>query len=247
MASTNLQGSEKCVVNAFCECWRAGNIKRPKPAAPGRQLSLVSAPSFRDIPKLKVNLNRTDLMNCKSTDIPGLLIIEPGQLNDSRGFFMESYSRRKYIELGIDDEFVQDNISLSLKSGTIRGMHYQLEPMAQSKLIRTIRGKTLNVVVDLRKGSPAYGKWTAITLLPKQFRLLYVPRGLANGFCSLEDSTEIEYKVDAYYSPEHERSFRWNDAELDIDWPVTDPILSEKDRAAPPFKEAEHNFTYREK
>lgn len=185
-------------------------------------------------------------MNCKPTDIPGLLIVEPRLFDDNRGFFMESYSRRKYSELGIVQEFVQDNFSLSLKAGTIRGMHYQLEPMAQSKLIRTIRGKTLNVVVDLRQGSPAFGKWTAIAMSPEQFRLLYVPRGLANGFCSLEDSTEIEYKVDAYFSQEYERSFCWNDAELGIDWPVTDPILSDKDRTAPPFKEAEHNFAYKE-
>jgi dTDP-4-dehydrorhamnose 3,5-epimerase len=164
-----------------------------------------------------------------------VLLIQPERFGDSRGFFSETYSRRTLAEAGITDEFVQDNHSLSAGAGTVRGLHYQLPPFAQAKLVRVTRGSILDVAVDLRQGSPTFGHHVTQPLSADAWNQLFVPVGFAHGFCTLEPDTEVVYKVTAYYSRAHDRGIRWNDPGLDIDWPV-DPakaLLSDKDRAHP--------------
>ncbi len=157
---------------------------------------------------------------------------------------MEYYVRDKFRKLGIKTEFVQDNHSLSIKRGTVRGMHYQMNPKAQSKLVRVVRGEIVNVVVDIRRGSPTFGQWLSVGLSSENKRQLFIPRGFANGYCTLAEQTEVCYKVDEYYAPNFDRAFRWNDSQVAIDWPVNEPVLSERDRNAPAFADAENNFEY---
>ena len=183
-------------------------------------------------------------MKCSTTGFEGVLLIEPVVKDDNRGFFMECYVRKEFEKFGITAEFVQDNHSLSTSKGTIRGMHYQVNPKAQSKLVRVVRGEILNVVVDIRRGSPTYGQWQGFDLSAANKKLLFIPKGFANGYCTLVDDTEICYKVDEYYSPEFDRAFRWNDPQINIEWPVTDPILSDRDRQAPGLNGVENNFVY---
>ena len=165
--------------------------------------------------------------------LPEVRLIVPERFRDERGFFSESYSRRALAEAGIGEEFVQDNHSLSRPVGTVRGLHYQLPPYAQAKLVRVTRGAVLDVAVDLRRGSPTFGRHVSATLSAEAWNQLYVPIGFAHGFCTLEPDTEIVYKVDAYYSREHDRGILWDD--LGIGWPVdpTAAVLSVKDRALP--------------
>jgi len=183
-------------------------------------------------------------MKIVETKLPGVKLIEPVVFEDSRGFFMESYNFRKFGELGISVTFVQDNHSLSKDKGVLRGLHYQLNPMAQSKLVRVTAGAIFDVVVDIRQGSPTYGQWESFVLSAENKLQLFVPRGFAHGFCTLEPNTEVLYKVDNYYSPEHDRGIAWNDPALGIPWPVEHPILSEKDARHPRLAEAENNFRY---
>ena len=185
-------------------------------------------------------------MRLIETDLPGVYIIEPKVFEDERGWFMESYSYKAFKELGIDAVFVQDNHSYSKRAGTLRGIHFQNDPMAQSKLVRCTKGKILDVAVDLRKGSPTYKKWVMVELSEENKRMLYIPKGFGHAFLTLTDDVEVQYKVDQYYSKEHDRSIRWNDPEIGIDWPVKDPILSEKDRNAPFLKNSDCNFVYTE-
>jgi dTDP-4-dehydrorhamnose 3,5-epimerase len=163
---------------------------------------------------------------------------------DNRGFFMECYVREKFMKLGITAEFLQDNHSLSNEKGTVRGMHYQMNPKAQSKLVRVVRGEILNVVVDIRKGSPTFGQWFGVNLSAENKRQLFIPKGFANGYCTLTELTEVCYKVDEYYAPNFDRAFRWDDPQVAIDWPVADPALSGRDRTAPAFADADNNFEY---
>jgi len=183
-------------------------------------------------------------MKIVETKLPGVKLIEPVVFEDSRGFFMESYNFRKFGELGISVTFVQDNHSLSKDKGVLRGLHYQLNPMAQSKLVRVTAGAIFDVVVDIRQGSPTYGQWESFVLSAENKLQLFVPRGFAHGFCTLEPNTEVLYKVDNYYSPEHDRGIAWNDPALGIPWPAEHPILSEKDARHPRLAEAENNFRY---
>lgn len=183
-------------------------------------------------------------MKVMETDLPGVLIIEPRVFEDERGWFMESYSYRVFKELGIDVVFVQDNHSYSKRKGTFRGIHFQNNPMAQAKLIRCTRGKILDVAVDLRKGSPTYKKWIMVELSEENKRMLFIPKGFGHAFLTLTDDVEVQYKVDQYYSKEHDRSIRWNDPDIGIDWPIKDPIISEKDRNAPFLKDSDCNFVY---
>ena len=183
-------------------------------------------------------------MKVIETELPEVLIIEPRVFEDERGWFMESYSYRVFKELGIDVVFVQDNHSYSKKKGTLRGIHFQNDPMAQSKLVRCTRGRILDVAVDLRKGSPTYKKWIMLALSEENKRMLFIPRGFGHAFLTLTDDVEVQYKVDQYYSKEHDRSIRWNDPDIGIDWPIKDPILSEKDRNAPFLKDSDCNFIY---
>ena len=173
-------------------------------------------------------------MQVSKTPIDGLLIIEPKIFVDPRGMFYEVYSESRYEEHGILC-FVQDNHSVS-KKGVLRGLHYQVNP-GQGKLVRVTRGEIFDVAVDIRKQSPTYGKWWGLSLSETNNFQLYIPIGFAHGFCVLSESAEVLYKCSDYYSPENERGILWNDPDLAIDWPVKDPILSEKDAVYPLFSE----------
>lgn len=171
-------------------------------------------------------------------------LLEPKVFGDHRGFFMESYNDKVFEELGLCYTFIQDNQSLSAEAGTLRGLHYQLEPYAQTKLVRVINGAIYDVIVDIRKGSPTYGKWQGFILTAENKRQLLIPKGFAHGLCTLVKNTEVMYKVDNYYSFEHERGILWNDPQLNIDWPVREPILSSKDTKHPTMEDAENTFVY---
>ncbi|MBU3758422.1 MAG: dTDP-4-dehydrorhamnose 3,5-epimerase [Candidatus Omnitrophica bacterium] len=172
-------------------------------------------------------------------DLPGLVLVEPMVLEDSRGFFYESYREDLFKLGGIQERFVQDNHSRSSR-GVLRGLHYQTEPMAQGKLVRVIRGSVFDVAVDIRPDSPAFGRHQAILLSAQNKKMLYVPPGFAHGFCVLEDDTEFLYKTTQFYSPVHERGILWSDPDLGIDWPRFDQdyILSAKDRNYPRLRDA---------
>jgi len=172
------------------------------------------------------------------------LLLEPKVFGDYRGFFMESYNSQVFEELGLSYTFIQDNHSLSAEAGTLRGLHYQLNPFAQTKLVRAVRGAIYDVIVDIRKESPTYGQWQGFILTEENKRQLLVPRGFAHGFCTLVKNTEVIYKVDNYYSAEHDRGISWNDPHLNIDWTVREPILSEKDTKHPDLNEAENTFIF---
>jgi dTDP-4-dehydrorhamnose 3,5-epimerase len=181
-------------------------------------------------------------MKIIETGLSGAVIIEVNVFGDHRGFFMESYNTARFHEQGITKTFIQDNHSLSVETGVIRGMHYQLNPKAQTKLVRVTSGAIYDVIVDIRSNSPTFGKWTSVILSAENKRQLFVPVGFAHGFCTLVPNTEVLYKVDEYFSPEHDRGIAWNDPEPGIDWPITNPILSEKDQKHPYLADAEINF-----
>jgi dTDP-4-dehydrorhamnose 3,5-epimerase len=182
-------------------------------------------------------------MNVIKTNIEGLLIIEPDVFGDTRGYFFETYSKSKYGELGIGKDFVQDNISRSLK-GTIRGLHYQIGDKAQGKLCHVIKGKVLDVSVDIRFESPTFGQIFSIELSAVDKKQLWIPPGFAHGFSVLSDEVIFYYKCTNYYSKQNERAILYNDPELSIDWKVENPIVSEKDQNAKLFKEIEKDFIY---
>ena len=173
------------------------------------------------------------------------ILIKPNRHGDHRGFFAETYSRKKYLEYGIDIEFVQDNHSISKEVGTLRGLHFQAPPHAQAKLVRCGRGALFDVTVDIRRGSPTYGKWESFELTAENGYQLYVPIGFAHGFMTLEQESEIVYKCSDYYAPETEKSISWKDPDIKICWPKLDkPILSEKDAGAPILEDFESPFIY---
>ena len=176
------------------------------------------------------------------TEIEGVYIVEPRVFGDERGWFMESYSRIKLPE--IQAEFVQDNHSYSSKKGVLRGIHFQNGEHAQAKLVRVARGAVLDVAVDLRKGSPTYKKWVAVELSAENKRQLFIPRGFGHGFVTLTDEVEFLYKADNYYDPESDRSIRFDDPEIGVDWGIIDPVLSDKDRNAPLLKDSDCSFVY---
>ncbi|MGD6776448.1 dTDP-4-dehydrorhamnose 3,5-epimerase [Sutcliffiella horikoshii] len=179
------------------------------------------------------------------TDLEGVIVVEPAVFGDHRGWFTETYNAEKAREAGIDSIFVQDNHSFSSKKGTLRGLHYQLNPNAQAKLVRCTKGSIFDVAVDIRKGSPTFGKWVGIELNEVNKKQLFVPRGFAHGFVTLTEDVEVHYKVDGLYAPECDRGILWNDPEIAIDWPIDFmPTLSEKDGKAPLLKNAEINFEY---
>ena len=174
-----------------------------------------------------------------SLRIADVKIVTPARFGDTRGFFSETYHRERFIDAGIDANFVQDNHSLSAVAGTVRGLHYQAPPFAQAKLVRVLRGAILDVAVDVRSGSPTYGEWVSAELSAENGKQIFVPRGFLHGFATLTADTEIAYKVDNYYSKECDGAVRWNDAELAIDWGIdTDTAtLSEKDHKSPRFSD----------
>lgn len=174
--------------------------------------------------------------------LKGATLLEPVVHGDHRGFFMESYNEQVMKQLGVSYNFIQDNQSLSADPGVLRGLHYQLNPKAQTKLIRVLSGVIYDVILDIRRSSPTYGQWVGVILSEHNKRQLLVPKGFAHGFCTLVPNTQVLYKVDEYYSPEHDRGILWNDPALNIDWPVNEPLLSDKDRNHPTFADAETNF-----
>ncbi len=183
-------------------------------------------------------------MRIIDTDIPEIKIIEPQVFGDNRGWFYESYNAKKLKEAGIDTVFVQDNRSYSKEKGTLRGIHFQKNPMSQTKLICCTRGKILDVAVDLRKNSPTYLRWIKVELTEDNKRFLYIPKGFGHGFVTLTDDVEVLYKVDEYYSPENDRSIRFDDAEIGVDWGIDNPVLSRKDEKAPLLKFSDVDFVY---
>jgi dTDP-4-dehydrorhamnose 3,5-epimerase len=178
------------------------------------------------------------------TAIPDVKVLVPRQFKDHRGFFSEVYSRKALKEAGIPADFLQDNHSLSVEPGVLRGLHYQVAPMAQDKLIRVVRGSILDVAVDVRRSSPTFGKHVTEVLSAENWRQVYVPVGFAHGFVTLEPNTEVLYKVSAFYSPEHERGIKWNDPALGIDWGISEgqAVLSGRDQQHPPLSAAKDLF-----
>lgn len=183
-------------------------------------------------------------MDIIKTSIQDLYIIQPQVFGDSRGWFTESWSKKAFEEAGLYYDFVQDNHSFSANKGVLRGLHYQKGEAAQAKLVRCTRGAVLDVVVDMRKGSPTYMKWEAVELSCQNHRQLLIPRGFLHGFLTLTDNVEFQYKVDNYYNQEADRSIRWDDPEINIEWGVKDPILSDKDKNAPFLRDSDIDFYY---
>lgn len=171
-------------------------------------------------------------MSIETTSLPGVLIFTPRVFKDARGFFFESYNQNLWRGAGIGTVFVQDNHSKSARD-TVRGLHFQLPPAAQVKLVRVVRGAVWDVAVDIRRGSPSFGQWIGVELSEDNFRQLYIPEGFAHGFCVLSDEAEVLYKTSAVYSPAHEQGIAWNDPEIGVAWPAAVPLLSDRDRAAP--------------
>ena len=170
-------------------------------------------------------------------EIPDVILVEPEVFSDERGFFMETYKYSEFCAFGIKEHFLQDNHSRSVKR-VLRGLHYQNPPKAQGKLVRVVVGEIFDVGVDIRRGSPTYGKWVGEILSAENKRMLYIPPGFAHGFCVLSDVAEVLYKTTAEYAPECEAGIIWNDPEIGIRWPIEHPILSAKDAALPPLREA---------
>ena len=183
-------------------------------------------------------------MKIINTEIEEVKLIEPQVFGDNRGWFYESYSYEKLKELGIDTVFVQDNRSFSAEKGTLRGIHFQKAPYAQTKLICCTKGRILDVAVDLRKGSPTYLKWVSAVLSEENKNMLYIPKGFGHGFLTLTDNVEVLYKVDEYYNRENDRSIRYDDEEIGVKWDIESPVLSEKDKNAPCLCDSDADFVY---
>lgn len=181
-------------------------------------------------------------MQVLPTELPGVLIIEPRVFADNRGFFLESYNAREFAQQGVHDLFVQDNHSRSVRH-TLRGLHYQAPP-GQVKLVRVVQGEVFDVAVDVRWGSPTFGRWVGVTLSAENHRQLYIPAGFAHGFCVTSESADFVYKVTTYYAPADERGIAWDDPALGIAWPTTTPVLSARDGRHPRLAEAPREYFY---
>ena len=179
-----------------------------------------------------------------ATKLEGVYILEPKVFGDHRGYFMETYSNKVFRELGIDNVFVQDNESFTAQKGTLRGLHFQNDPMSQTKIVRVLQGAVMDVAVDLRKGSPTYLQWEAVELSEENKRMFLIPRGFAHGFLTLTDNVKFAYKVDNLYAPDCDRSIRFDDPDIGVAWGITDPILSQKDLNAPLLRDSDCNFTF---
>ena len=182
-------------------------------------------------------------MEIKEKKLKGVFEVTLQPNKDNRGFFMRTYDETFFKECGIQRHWVQENHSRSKKKGIIRGLHFQFPPYAETKLVRWIRGAVFDVFVDLRKNSPTFGKWDSITLTEDNYKCILIPRGFAHGFCTMTNISEVVYKVDNCYSPEHEAGILWNDKDINIDWPTKNPILSGKDQTnmtLTAFKEIKH-------
>ena len=185
-------------------------------------------------------------MDKRNLDLPGLVMLRPRRFSDSRGYFAEIYNERTFAAIGISAKFVQDNQSFSAKLGTIRGLHFQLPPAAQAKLVRVLQGRVYDVAVDLRVGSPTYGRWVGETLTAEGGEQMFVPRGFAHAFCTLEPDTVVAYKVDDFYAPASDSGLIWNDPVLAIKWPVApnEVVLSDKDHKLGGFASFVSPFRY---
>jgi dTDP-4-dehydrorhamnose 3,5-epimerase len=179
----------------------------------------------------------------KQLHIPEIVLIEPRRFGDDRGFFAELYKRSEFAAHGISHSFVQDNRSFSLR-GVLRGLHYQEPPRAQGKLIMALTGEIFDVAVDIRQGSPTYGRWVGVTLSADNMRMLYVPMGFAHGFCVLSPGADVLYKVTEEYAPDLDQGIAWNDPEIGIEWPISQPILSPRDAQLPLLRDASNSFRY---
>jgi len=179
----------------------------------------------------------------KRLEISDVILVEAKSFPDERGFFLESFKESAFHANGIKVRFIQDNLTHSIK-GVLRGLHYQKAPKAQAKLVTALRGEIFDVAVDVRKNSPTYGKWVSGILSEQNHKLLYIPEGFAHGYCVLSDETDIFYKVNQEYSPEHDSGFIWNDPEINVKWPIDKPIISERDQKLPLLKNADNNFIY---
>jgi dTDP-4-dehydrorhamnose 3,5-epimerase len=179
----------------------------------------------------------------RSLELPGLMLIAPKVFADGRGAFLEFYKHSEFAGAGIPDHFVQDNHSSSVR-GVLRGLHYQLEPKAQGKLVRCVQGRIFDVAVDIRKGSPYYGKWAGQELSGENNLMLYVPPGFAHGFLTLSETAEVLYKCTAEYAPSADRGIIWNDRDINVAWGADGPLLSDKDARLPALRDAENNFHY---
>jgi dTDP-4-dehydrorhamnose 3,5-epimerase len=179
----------------------------------------------------------------KPLEISGLVLVQPRVFGDDRGFFFELYKHSDFAQGGIKRHLVQDNYSRSAK-GVLRGLHYQKTPRAQGKLVMCMQGRIYDVAVDIRKGSPTYGKWIGVELTGDNRMMLYVPPGFAHGFQVLSDTAEVLYKCTDEYSPADDRGIIWNDTDVNIAWPLKDPVLSGKDKIHPPLREADNNFAF---
>ena len=182
-------------------------------------------------------------MQVEETALPGVLVLVPRRFGDDRGFFAETWSRRALAERGIDIDFVQDNHSLSARAGTLRGLHFQAPPHAQAKLVRCGRGRLFDVAVDVRRGSPTYGRWTGAELSAENGRQLLIPAGFLHGFLTREDATEVVYKCSDYYAPAADGAVRWDSCGIDWVW-EGEPVLSAKDAGAPPLDAFESPFDW---
>lgn len=178
------------------------------------------------------------------TELEGVYIVEPKVFGDNRGWFYESYSQRALAKIGIDTVFVQDNRSYSATKGTLRGLHCQKNPTSQAKLVSCTRGKIIDVAVDIRQGSPSFMKHIAVELSADNKRMLYIPKGCLHGFVTLTDDVELLYKADDFYCAGDDRSIRFDDPEIGVEWGITDPILSEKDKNAPLLKDSDVKFSF---
>jgi len=177
------------------------------------------------------------------TELDGVLVVETLAIRDDRGFFSESYSKRMFDEAGFHETFLQDNISESSK-GVLRGLHYQINPHAMGKLVRVLTGAVFDVAVDLREGSPSFGKWVGRTLSAENRLAMWVPAGFAHGFIALEDKSLVLYKCTAIHTPEAERALLYSDPQIGIEWPIEPTLIAPKDRVAPTLENADYNFTY---
>ena len=182
-------------------------------------------------------------MQAIATAIPGVVLLEPTVYGDARGYFVETFQAERYAQAGISERFVQDNLSRS-RRGVVRGLHFQKPPRPQGKLVRCVRGRILDVAVDIRQGSPTFGKWASVELSDEANRLLWIPAGFAHGFCALSEQADVIYKVTEYFSAAHDAGIRWDDPTLAVAWPDCAAVVSEKDRRLPLLQEADSGFTW---
>ncbi|MAP94045.1 MAG: dTDP-4-dehydrorhamnose 3,5-epimerase [Ponticaulis sp.] len=187
-------------------------------------------------------------MEITRLDIPEVVLLKPKKFGDDRGFFIETWNKNLLLEHGLDFDFVQDNHSLSVQKGVLRGLHFQKPPHAQDKLVRCTKGSILDVAVDIRKGSPTYGKYVSAVISEENYTQILVPKGFAHGFITLEPNTEVQYKVTAFYSPECDAGMLWNDPAIGIEWGISEDevILSAKDKVAPLMADTDAGFVYEE-